>query len=204
MSVEHSFDALTDEERRLMETIEADLDREMAIEPSPDFAAKVRARISAADRDRGWSFPWALAAAAVLMIAAGILFASWRGAPAGKDWPAIATGQDVPLLVPRLAAPAVATNRPPGARSVRVPPKQAPMARASEPEVLVPDDLRLAIGRVMDMVRAGTLNERAFPAERAAATVEESAEPVAMVVEELQVPPINPAGGGVEKGFGLH
>ena len=54
----------------------------------------------------------------------------------------------------------------------------------------------------MAMGRAGTLNEQTFPPERAAATVEESPEPVAMVVEELQVPPINPAGGGVEKGFG--
>jgi hypothetical protein len=72
-----------------------------------------------------------------------------------------------------------------------------------EPEVLVPDDLRLAIGRVMEMVRAGTLKEQAFPIEREAATVEESTEPMApMVVEELQVPPINLAGGGIEKGFG--
>jgi hypothetical protein len=204
MSVQHAIDALTDEERRLMETIEADLDREMAVEPSPDFAAKVRARINAADRDRGWSFPWALAAAAVLMIAAGILFASWRGTPAGRDAPAIATGRDVVLPAPELSPSIVATIRPPDARVVRVPPTQAANAPVVEPEVLVPQDLRLAIGRVMEMVRAGTLKEQAFPAERAAATVEESAEPVAMVVEELQVPPINPADGGVEKGFGLY
>jgi hypothetical protein len=193
MSVEHAIDALTDEERRLMETIEADLDREMAVEPSPDFAAKVRARINAADRDRGF-----------LMIAAGILFASWRGTPAGRDAPAIATGRDVVLPAPELSPSIVATIRPPDARVVRVPPTQAANAPVVEPEVLVPQDLRLAIGRVMEMVRAGTLKEQAFPAERAAATVEESAEPVAMVVEELQVPPINPAGGGVEKGFGLY
>jgi hypothetical protein len=202
MSVEHAIDALTDEERRLMETIEADLDREMAVEPSPDFAAKVRARISAVDRGRGWSFPWSLAAAAVLTIAAGILLASWRGAPAGKDSPAIATGHDVELPAPTLPASVVATGRLPNEGSVRVPPKLPPMARASEPEVLVPDDLRVAIGRVLDMVRAGTLNERAFPSEPATPVVEESAAP--MVVEELQVQPINPGGGGVEKGFGLY
>jgi hypothetical protein len=57
----------------------------------------------------------------------------------------------------------------------------------------------------MEMVRAGTLNGRVFPTERAAATVEESTEPMApIVVEELLVPPINLAGGGVEKGFGLY
>ena len=202
MSFEHAIDALTDEERRLMETIEADLDREMAVEPSPDFAARVRARISAADRDRAWRFPWALAAAAVLTVATAILFATLRDAPRSTGSPAIIAGHGVALPAPKPPAPILPTTRPPDARVVRVPPQQAPMARASEPEVLVPEDLRLAIGRVMEMVRAGTLKEQAFPAERAAATVEESAEPVAMVVEELQVPPINPAGGGIEKGFG--
>jgi hypothetical protein len=184
-----------------METIEADLDREMAVEPSADFAARVRARISAADRDGGWTFPWAaLAAAAVLMVVTGILFASWRTTPAGRDSPAIATGHDVALPASRLAAPGVATSRPPNARVVRIPPTLAANAPAAEPEVLVPPEFRLAIGRVMDMVRAGTLNERVFPA---AVAVEESAEAVApMVVEELQVLPINVTGGGIEKGFG--
>ena len=88
MSSEHAIDALTDDERRLMETIEADLDREMAVEPSADFAARVRARISAADRDGGWRFPWALAAAAVLTIATGILFATLRDTPETTGAPA--------------------------------------------------------------------------------------------------------------------
>ena len=206
MSSEHAIDALTDDERRLMETIEADLDREMAVEPSPDFAAKVRARIIAADRDGGWTFPWALAAAAVLTLATAILFGMLRDAPRDSGSPAIISGHDVALPAPKPPAPIVATARPPDARLARIPPAPAPNAPAIEPEVLVPQDLRLAIGRVMDMVRAGTLNERVFPgapADRAAAGVEESAEAVApMVVEELQVPPINVAGGGIEKGFG--
>ncbi len=207
MSSEHAIDALTDEERRLMETIEADLDREMAVEPSPDFAAKVRARISAADRDGGWTFPWALAAAAVLTLATAILFGMLREAPRDSGSPAIVSGHDVALPAPKPAAPIVVTTRPPDVRVVRIPPTRALNAPAVEPEVLVPQDLRVAIGRVMDMVRAGTLNERVFPAsppaDRAAAGVEESAEAVApMVVEELQVPPINVAGGGIEKGFG--
>jgi hypothetical protein len=216
MSCEYA--ALTDDERRLMDTIEADLDREMAVEPSADFAARVRARISEPEPNGGWSVPWRFAAAAVLTIATGLLLASWRGGPAGMDSPAIATGHDVALPAPSVPAPIVATSRPPDARSVRIPSRQTAIAPVVEPEVLVPPDLRLAIGRVMEMVRAGTLNERTFPAptparterapgaaaERTAATGEEPVEPLAaMVVEELQVPPINAAGGGVEKGFGL-
>jgi hypothetical protein len=205
MSPEHSVGALTEDERRLMETIEADLDRLLAVEPSPEFAARVRARIGAADRDGGWSFPWALAAAAVLTIVTGILFATLRDAPGPIDSAAITTGHDVALPASVGPSPAVAVDPPPGARSVRARATPAPVARDVEPEVLVPDDFRLAIGRVMEMVRAGTLNERVFPTERAAATVEESTEPMApIVVEELLVPPINLAGGGVEKGFGLY
>ena len=223
MSCEYA--ALTDEERGLMETIEADLDREMAVEPSPDFAARVRERISAADRDSGWSVPWAFAAAAVVTIATGILLAGLRGQPV--DAPAIVAGHDVALPAPTSPGPIAAASRP-AVTSWRVPSSQASkasagsridrrIARAAEPEVLVPDDLRVAIGRVMRMVHAGTLNptrdvdaagagnQPAVRPERATAAVEEPAEPFApMVVEELQVPPINLAGGGVEKGFGLY
>jgi hypothetical protein len=224
MSSKHAIDALTDEERRLMETIEADLDREMAVEPSPDFAARVRERISAADRDSGWGVPWAFAAAAVVTIVTGILLAGLRGQPV--DAPAIVAGHDVALPAPTSPGPIAAARRPavtswrvsglPSNVSAgsRIDPR---LARASEPEVLVPPEFRLAIDRVMRMVRAGTLNptrdvdaagagnQLASRPERATAAAEEPAEPVApMIVEELQVPPINLAGGGLEKGFGLN
>ncbi len=216
MSSEHAVDALTDDERRLMDTIEADLDREMAVEPSADFAARVRARISAADRDGGWRFPWALAAAAALTIATGILFATLRER-AGDRRAHLRSSRDMTSRC-RLRACPIPSWELAGRRvrdSVRVPASvgsrvpgpatriDRQTARAAEPEVLVPDDLRLAIERVMAMGRAGAINQQAFPPERTTATVEESPEPVAMVVEELQVPPINPVGGGVEKGFGL-
>jgi hypothetical protein len=201
------YAALTDDERRLMDAIEADLDREMAVEPSADFAARVRARIREPEHDGGWSVPWKFAAAAVLTIATGVLFVALRDAPTDTVAPAIVDGHDVPLPAPTLAPSAVLTSRVPDARSVRVPQRRAATPPSAEPEVLVPPDFRLAIGRAMGMVRAGTLKEEAFPtptaADRAAAPVEQAAEPVAMVVEELQVPPINLAGGGVEKGFGL-
>jgi hypothetical protein len=210
MSSEYSIDALTDEERRFVDAIEADLDRMMAVEPSADFAARVRERIDAADRDGGWSMPWTLAAAAVLMIAAGILFATLRYRPASVESAAIVTGYDIALPAAEMPRPVVAANRPVDAASASVRPPEirevssgSRIDRQVEPEVLVPNDLRLAVARVMRMVRAGTISERAFPLEGATVTVEEPAEAVgAMVIEELQVPPIDPAGGSVEKGFG--
>jgi hypothetical protein len=214
MSCEYA--ALTDDERRLMEAIEADLDREMAVEPSADFAARVRARIREPEQDGGASVPWRFAAAAVLTIATGFLFATLHDSPTDMGVPAIVAGHDVPLPAPGLAPSVVLMSRTPNARSVRVPQSRTATPPPAEPEVLVPPDFRLAIGRAMAMVRAGTLKEQAFstpspaaeraletPAGRAAVAVEQPAEPVAMVVEELQVSPLNPAGGGVEKGFGL-
>ena len=216
MSAEYSIDALTAEERRLMDAIEADLDRVMAVEPSADFAARVRARIGEADRDARWNVPWAIAAAAVLVIAAGVLLATLRDQPSAVDSAAIVTGHDVALPAPKLPPAVTAAGRSLDVASAR--PRhdlsRVPIARraaaggsridrAVEPEVLVPDDLRLAVARVMRMVRDGTISERAFAPEHAASAVEEPAEAVgAMVIEELHVPSIDPAGGGVEKGFG--
>jgi hypothetical protein len=225
MSCEYA--ALTDEERRLMDAIEADLDRMMAIEPSADFAARVRERIGAVEHDGRWSMPWTLAAAAVLVVAAGVLLATVRDRSAGLERPAMVAGHDVRLPAPDItqAAHASSGSRIPRLRASTTQ-RASPFAaggsrrghqitRADEPEVLVPQDLRLAIDRVMAMVRAGTLDEQAFPAERAAgmespgataqrsaAAAEESAVPAPMVVEELQVLPIERAGASVEKGFG--
>jgi hypothetical protein len=226
MSPEHSISALTEDERRLVAAVEADLDRLLAVEPSADFAANVRARISAEQAARGWRLHWGFAAAAVLAIATGILVATLRDAPGGTAPAAITTSRDVALPAPKSPAPAVASNEPAG--SVPIPPAQTPkpffgsripdpgsridpsLAQAIEPEVLVPPEFRLAIERVLEMVRARTLDARAFsartelppgdPAERAAAVSGEFAEPVApMVVEDLQVPPLDVAGNGVDK-----
>jgi hypothetical protein len=206
MSFEPSIDPLTDDERRLMETVEAVLHREMAVAPSPDFAAKVRARIAASEPDEGWNVRWRLAAAAVVMIATGILLAALRNGPPDVDSLVVVTRHDVVLPAPepssrsRIPDPGSRVNR--SVPAARIPDPGSRIDRSVEPEVLVPDDRRLAIGRVMEMVRAGTLDDRAFRAERADAAGEESAEPVAMVVEELRVPPINLARGGMEKGLG--
>jgi hypothetical protein len=206
MFFEPSIGRLTDDERRLMETVDAVLDREMAVEPSPDFAAKVRARIAASPPDERGNVRWGFAAAAAVVIATGILLAGLRNRPADVDSLVVVTRHDVVLPAPELSSgsriPDLGSRVDRSVSGSRIPDRGSRIDRSVEPEVLVPDDLRLAIGRVMEMVRAGTLDDRAFRAERADAAGEESAEPVAMVVEELRVPPIDLARGGMEKGLG--
>jgi hypothetical protein len=219
MSFEPSIGTLTDDERRLMETVDAVLDREMAVEPAPDFAAKVRARIAASEPDEGWNVRWRFAAAAVVVIATGILLAALRSGPGDVSAPVVSR-HDIALpersFEARIPDPGSRVNRSvpapripdPGSRvdrsvpGSRIPHPASRIDRSVEPEVLVPSGLREAVDRLMEMVRAGTLDERAFPPGRAAATVEGSAKPVAMVVEELRVPPIKLAGGGSKKGLG--
>jgi hypothetical protein len=222
MSFEPSIGTLTDDERRLMETVDGVLDREMAVEPSPDFAAKVRVRIAGSEPDEGWNVRWGLAAAAGVVIATGLLLAALRSGPGDVSAPALVSRHDVVLPAPepssgsripdpgsrlerassgpRIPDPASRFNR--SVPASRVPDFASRIDRSVEPEVLVPSGLREAVDRLMEMVRAGTLDERAFPPGRAAATVEGSAEPVPMVVEELRVPPIKLAGGGSKKGLG--
>jgi hypothetical protein len=207
MSADHAAGALTGEERRVTETVDAVLDREMSVEPSPDFAAKVRARIEASEPAGERSVAWGLAAAAAILIASGIVLASLRSGPSSIASTPMVSGRDVALPAPEPARSPVPDPRPRAGRASRGSRLQESRSRivpSAEPEVLVPPDLRLAVARVMGMVRAGTLNEDVFPAQRGTASVGEGAEPVGPVlVDELQVLPIDVAGGGVEKGFGL-
>ena len=73
----------------------------------------------------------------------------------------------------------------------------------AEPEVLVPPDQRMALNRLLEMMRTGKIDERLLPA-----TQEDVAAPAAqvvapLVVEDLKVPPITVAAtGGTEKQTG--
>jgi hypothetical protein len=71
----------------------------------------------------------------------------------------------------------------------------------AEPEVLVPPDQRVAIARMLEMIRAGKIDERAFLPPAQSDVAEIPAQVVApIVVEELKVPPISiPAAGSTEK-----
>jgi hypothetical protein len=138
-----------------------DIQRDLAallaeVEPSPGFAAGVRARIAADGdaRQRAW-MSWALPATAVVIV--GVL--SWsavsRNDSASGPLPA-ATARTASTDI-RLAAPAAISNaaRPqtaPMAKPVSV----AAVAKATpEPQVLVPDDQMAALVHYLDRRNGG-------------------------------------------------
>jgi hypothetical protein len=125
-----------------------ELGRALSFSPSPEFAARVRHHIvSAPTQPARWSL-YGLAAAAALVIAASATMArvGWQS-PVLEVPPA----PDM-VMAPAIAAPAPAIAAPAlvHARATRAVEPPAPFA-----EVLVPDDQRLALERLMGSIRAG-------------------------------------------------
>jgi hypothetical protein len=179
--------------------IERDLARLLSVEPSPDFAQRVRTRIADAEAGagtRGWGYGLVAAAALLALVAAGALYRRSQDPPPAvgvASTPRYEThaaagaagggGVGVRRETPDAAVPGGTVSRSTAARPRIV--------RRTEPEVLVPDERRIAIQRLLDMARAGTLDERAFPPEARTVADGEPGEPVAPIaVEGLQVKPL--------------
>jgi hypothetical protein len=167
-----------------------DLDTELrgllSVEPSPQFEAKVRARISAERmKGGGWSLGWplAIAAAVVLAIVSGALMFKAPSSPALVPPPVVAVAEPpagAPIVEPPSAqprAPDTGTGRArPRARTGRV------AAVPREPEVLVDVRQRANVGRLIAMARAGLLKSEDLP--------QAASGPVDLVVEPLRIPAI--------------
>ncbi len=139
-----------------------DLQAELSVTPSPEFAAKVRARIEHAPTKPAWNvWAWggvaATCAVAVIAVVLGVGRAFRPGAPGGAEAPAsteanTSAGAKAPAYTEGTASSDV--GRP--FRAGRSPaPVVAAAAPRAEPEVLVPPDQLIAIRRLMASVRAG-------------------------------------------------
>jgi hypothetical protein len=192
MSAKGSSGAMTHEDMRAVREAEGELARLLAIDPPPDFAATVRARILQQGNSRRWHFRWHAAAAAVLATAVAFVAADILRAPTRTQAPVAgrvatppaqpSTPLDAPL--PRRAVPLR------GAVRRTVPLK----TRAT---VLVPPDAQRALERVVELAARGALSAGA--AELPAPLAETPTRPVApIVVEELDV--IDIAGDAMEDG----
>jgi hypothetical protein len=161
------------------------LDRELArlraIEPSPEFAAKVRARI-AEEPARSTSWWWVLAALpAAAAVALAVSFAT-RDVP---DVPAPApvhADVHLPLDSREVATPADSAD---AAKPVRTHAHREPRQRTHEPEILIDPALAAAVRRLIR--EQPTLPE--MPPEPTLDSV---------VVEPLKVPDIS--SGGITQG----
>jgi hypothetical protein len=185
---------MTDEDIRAVRRAEGELALQLAIDPSPDFAANVRARIVQQRNRSRRDFRWAAAAAAVLVTAAAFMAADVLRAPAGTQTPVAApvTRGPAPPETP------VNTRRPLPA-VLALEPVRHSVPLKSRAQVLVPPDARRALQRVVDLAATGALSATA--AELPAPLTEEPERPVApIVVEELDVIDIVVSGDATEDG----
>ncbi len=177
-------DRLSEFDERVVAAAEADLDRLLSLEPSPEFAAKVLARISAEPTGRGRRMAWvglSIASAAALIIAFTL-----RSDPAESDRAqsfARPAQQDVVLSI----AP---SDRRDTVSTAITAPKRAHLAprrpvRIAEPVVLIDRSLADAIHRLAVSTRNMTL-DAGVPDGRLQSASESPTSSV--VVEPLTVP----------------
>lgn len=189
-------DDMNDLDERAVSAAEADLERLLSIEPSPEFAAKVRARIAAEPAARSWSLArlllLPLAAAAVLAIVVTVS-TFWKVRDAERPFTATRQGDIVlsppkPMEVPAPVAVAAAVSRP----SVR----RATAPRQPEVEILIDPAITDAIRRLALAARNTTLDGskgESIAAPNAESDVLPIAEP--LNVPELVLKPADPTGG---------
>jgi hypothetical protein len=150
-------DRLSDIDERVVADAEADLDRLLSLEPSPEFAARVLARIKAPHAARGWRAGWAgwaFASAAALVIVGAVTLrsgSSVRDAPVTSPQPGhrdIVLGPDARSLVGGSLKTAPLPTDEPEARHPIVRSLKAAPPRLDEPEVVIDPSLADAIRRL--------------------------------------------------------
>jgi hypothetical protein len=193
---------MTEDDERVLAAAERDLERLLSVEPSPDFAARVRDRISdeAARRwTAGWWLPAAAAAAAFVVALAVTLPQSTVVPDRSIARPSI--GRDVSLPTSNPAPPRIAPSSRPVARTgvetaSRLGSRHAPATPAEPLEVLVPTDQTRALARLVEMARTRAVDADAFAFHAQQVTGNDSEQAVApIVVDELDVSLIAVEGG---------
>jgi hypothetical protein len=185
MSRTRTTERLSEIDERVVAAAEADLDRLLSIEPSAEFAASVRARISERGVARGWRLGWlglGLASAATLVVAF-----TTGGNQAGDDLaktrdshpqPDIVLRAPAPSLAPSLKTPSLAIKHVAGTFKTATP-------AIKEPAVLIDASFAQAIRRLALSTANLALEETTRDAS--AAPISDAPVP-SVVVEPLRVP----------------
>jgi hypothetical protein len=175
---------------------EQDVDRELeaalAVSPSPDFEARVLQRV-AANRPSQWRahYAWFAAAASVLIVA-GIFYALNQTSPPSppqmvEQTPpggVVGTVREPPTTeLPRVQAARVQRS------AARLAPRASP--RPGEPEVIVPVNQMAAVRRLVRAVNEGLVEPPAEPPQGPMAPPEKLAVAL-LVIEPIPVTPVAP------------
>jgi hypothetical protein len=194
----------------LVDAFERELRDALAIEPSADFAQKVRARIAARRAPVVW---WRVALPVAAMCVFAIGLGLWSRSTdeekvstsvrrAGLDVQLHAEDGVVPTgPVKRATTVSAAAVRGTGERESNTTRmvKRSSAEPAPEPEVIVPPDRALALRRFLEMARSGAVNEETLkPVAAAASPSVLEIEPI--VVTPLSVPELEPQPGAAQAG----
>jgi hypothetical protein len=190
-------DQMNDFDQRAVAAAEADLARLLSIEPSPEFAAKVRVRIAAEPPACGWNWgrllvPLAAAAVAVIGL---VLSGQWSGRSPEQP---LATSRQNDIVLPATTAnapfadvpvvAAVAQSRPTVQRAIASPQR--------EPEVIIDPAISDTIRRLALAARS-TVLDGSKGESIAAPNAEFETLPIAepLNVPELVLKPADQTGG---------
>lgn len=185
-----------------------DLRAELSIEPSPEFAAKVRQTIDAAPARSFWNvWTWTAVAATCGMVAIAITGAVWLrtgGAVVTPGGATLPTQTTEPSTVPSLAQSATPMLTPtaPTTRTMTKPATARAAATETRLEVLVPPDQLNAIRQLMSAVRTGAVKEMAPAPELIDPVTGELIQPKPIEIPLITVEPLpGPEGrsGGSER-----
>jgi hypothetical protein len=176
-------DKLSDVDARVVGEAEADLHYLLAIEASPEFAARVRAAIGRRRAERRWEATWtavAFASAALVVAAAAALYHE------GHPTIDISSAHKARLHDTLLAAPPPVVT--PGAAPPHLVPVRArPGRRIAEPEVVIDASLADAIRRVTAQARGKVAGPKAFEDMGSPPSASQLSVP-SVVVDPLDVP----------------
>ena len=177
------------------------LEAALAVEPSPAFAASVRARVAESGNRPMWLGWQGLAAAAVIMLAAfGAVV--WRASVGDvRTVPHGAEAEFTGVPVAGASGPAVVDRATAAARPAPIDAPNIRTAVARAPEVLVPPDQAIALNRLLAGLRERRTADSGA-AEASGVVIEELPQIIPVRLEPIKIDPLvpnSPPSGGRER-----
>jgi hypothetical protein len=134
------------------EMLEQDVEQALAVEPSPEFLARVRTHIASVPNARRWPTGWPLVALSTTV--AGIVLLVAAIAISGLKKPRTVVAPEPPSVVVRQTEPPVA---PPSVTPMVRHPEVHRAPRSRAPEVLIPAGEAAVLRRLMRGLQTGTV-----------------------------------------------